>query len=105
MTTPDLSMYYGLFTYLEYGSYDDIDFRHALLEIKRLLSEKYGATNFRVKFLDLCILKHETKELDIEDREWIRYILHANEEPEPTHTSLLDELEELMANNCYPKRR
>lgn len=69
---------------------------HWLKEIRKALAEKYGETNFRVKFLAQCIIKSETHEFGVQDREWVRYILHAEYEPEDDHHNLLVELEEKM---------
>jgi hypothetical protein len=68
-----------------------------LKEIKKLLIEKYGGFDFRVKFLTICIMRAEQKEFDTQDKDWLRSILHAETEPE-LHTSLLEELEELDGN-------
>ena len=92
----DLSFYYGLFTYLGYGG-DVEDFNKHLGNIKKLLAKKYGDQDYRVKYMAKCILKTETHELETEDREWIRYILHAEDEPEnEQHQRLLAELKERM---------
>ena len=93
---PCFSLYYGLFTYLEFGSMEAEDLRVHLLEIKKLLAEKYGADDFRTKFLTLCILKNETHEVDSQDKDQVRYILHAECEPEDLHTVQLEDLKERM---------
>lgn len=67
-----------------------------LKEIKKALTEKYGELDYRVKFLNQCILKSETNEFDVQDREWVRYILHEETEPDDQHKRLLEELEEKM---------
>lgn len=95
MTDFDMGAYYGLFTYMEFGD-DPQDLDRHLKGIRKLLAEKYGNKNFRVKWLDLCIIKWETHELDTQDKEWIRYILHAECYPEDDHKILLDELKERM---------
>jgi hypothetical protein len=84
---------------------EDEDLQTHLLEIKKLLVEKYGESNFRVKFLTLILLKNETHEMDTQDREWVRYILHAECEPEDSHHSLMEELEELINEGIYLKKR
>lgn len=65
-----------------------------LKEIKKAFTEKYGETDYRVKFLSLCIIKSETGEFEVQDREWVRYILHAESEPADDHKGLLDELKD-----------
>lgn len=67
-----------------------------LKEIQKALSKKYGEADYRVKFLKICVMKSETNEFDIQDREWVRYILHEESEPDDQHKRLLRELEEKM---------
>jgi hypothetical protein len=93
---PDFSLYYGLFTYLEFGVIDAEELKKHLMSIKELLIAKYGKTDFRVKYLALCLMKTETHEFDSEAKDWVRYVLHAECEPEDPHTDLLEELREKM---------
>ena len=39
---------------------------------------------------------NETREFDSETKDWVRYILHAECDPEDPHASLLEELKEKM---------
>ena len=96
----DFSMYYAILTGDGMGNtvWSD-NLQEHLKNIKKLLVEKYGEQNYRVKFLSLCILKAETGEFEIEDREWVRYILHPEAEPDDAHAVLLEELEEKMSNS------
>lgn len=91
----EISMYYALMMSDGLGNtcFSDNQTRF-LKEIKAELQAKYGEKDYRVKFLSLCILKDETNELDIEDREWIRYILHEEVEPDDSHADLLEDLKE-----------
>jgi hypothetical protein len=66
--------------------------REFLAKIKSLLEQKYGTFDYKVKFLSICLIKNETSELDVEDKEWLRYILHAETEPNDDHADLLEEL-------------
>lgn len=93
-----LSDYYGLFTYIGFGgSIDQEQVQPIFRNIKKLLEKKYGKTDFRVKYLQQCLLKCETHEFEIEDREWIRYILHTEAEPEcKSHQNLLEDLKARM---------
>lgn len=92
-----LSDYYGLFTYIGFGgSIDQEQVKPILTNIKNLLEQKYGKDDFRVRYMRQCLLKCDTREFDVEDREWIRYILHAEAYPEDSHANLLEELKERM---------
>lgn len=93
---PCFSLYYGLFTYLEFGAMEAEELKKHLVSIKELLIAKYGKTDFRVKYLTLCIMKTETREFDSEEKDWVRYILHAECDPEDAHTDLLEDLREKM---------
>jgi hypothetical protein len=94
----DFGMYYALLCGDGYGNsiWSDNRLEH-LKGIKKLLIAKYGEQNYRVKYLTLCIIKEESGEFDIEEREWVRYILHPEAEPEDSHAVLLAELEEKMS--------
>lgn len=101
-TTEDftLSDYYGLFTYIGLGgSIDQEQVKPIFRNIKRLLEEKYGKEDFRVKYMQFCLLKCDTHEFDVEDREWIRYILHAEVDPNDSHESLLEDLKERIEHS------
>lgn len=93
----DLEMYYYLVVGDGLGNtlFSDNKSDH-LKNIKKLLVEKYGENDYRVKFISLCMLKAETNEFEIQDKEWVRYILHAECDPEDPHTSLLEELKERL---------
>jgi hypothetical protein len=93
----DLRMYYDLLCGDGMGNtvWSD-NLLQYLKDIKHILSKKYGEQNFRVKYLSLCIIKAETGEFEIEEREWVRYILHPEAEPQDSHNVLLEELEEQM---------
>jgi len=96
VVTPSFSLYYGLFTYLEYGAMEPQELTEHLEAIHNLLIKKYGEADFRVKYLRLCLLMNETREFDSETKDWVRYILHAECDPEDPHASLLEELKEKM---------
>ncbi len=67
-----------------------------LKEITKELTKKYGAEDFKTRFLQQCVIKSETNEFDIQDREWVRYILHEESEPDDSHKTLLEDLRERM---------
>ena len=93
----DLRWYYDLLCYDGMGNTTWSDhLQDNLKAIKKLLIAKYGEQNFRVKYLTLCILKAETGEFQIDEREWVRYILHPEAEPQDSHNVLLEDLEEQM---------
>lgn len=78
-----------------------------LKQTKDILIEIHGHDDFRVRFLLACIVKRETGELSTQDVEWIRYILHAEYEPEFPHTIQMEEIEQRMNETGtftkYPK--
>jgi hypothetical protein len=74
------------------------DQTHYLKETLKCLLSKYGSEDYRSRFLVQCVLKSETNELDTEDREWVRYILHQESEPDEQHQRLLSQLQERMKN-------
>jgi hypothetical protein len=93
----DLKMYYYLISGDGMGNsvWQD-NLQENLKNIRKLLTKKYGYQNYRVKYLSLCIIKAETGEFGIDEREWVRYILHPEAEPQDSHAVLLEELEEQM---------
>lgn len=101
----DLNMYYTLISGDGMGNTVWRDnLQEHLKNIKILLAQKYGEQNYRVKFLSLCILKAETGEFEIDDREWVRYILHPEAEPDESHNVLLADLEEKMKGSVQKSR-
>ncbi len=73
------------------------DKTHFLKEIQKALTEKYGTEDYKVRYLAQCVIKSETNEFGIQDKEWVRYILHQESEPDNQHESLLKDLEKRMA--------
>jgi len=76
--------------------------------IKDSLIELHSEKDFRVKYLKLCIMKEETHEFTSQDKDQLRYILHAEYEPEDPHETQLEELRQRMVKggfNYKPKRR
>jgi hypothetical protein len=99
MKKMDFGMYYAIICGDGYGNTVWSDNLVSNLKgIKKLLAGKYGEQNYRTRYLALCIIKAETGEFEIEEREWVRYILHPEAEPEDAHGVLLEELEERMKN-------
>lgn len=67
-----------------------------LKKTQKALTEKYGSQDYRTRFVVKCVIISETKELDIQDKEWVRYILHEESEPDGTHENLLADLKERL---------
>jgi hypothetical protein len=97
MPETDFDMLYALIMSNELGNtiWSNNE-RIYLLHTKKLLEQKYGANDFRTRYLKKCIILTETSELDIQDREWVRYILHQESEPDIQHENLLEDLKERM---------
>ena len=93
---PTLEFYYTLLSFAQYGQFIPEDLRVMLRNIKRLLAEKYGETDFRVKYLTQCIIKEETGEYGAQEKDWVRMILHVAVYPDDPHRIDMAEIKKRM---------
>jgi hypothetical protein len=93
---PTLDFYYTLLSWGQFGQFMPEDMRTMLINIKRLLAEKYGAMDFRTRYLALCIYKHECGEYGHQEKDWVRMILHVAVNPEDPHRLDMAEIKKRM---------
>jgi hypothetical protein len=82
---PSFDFYYLLLANMQFGQFLPEDMRTMLINIKRLLIEKYGDSDFRVRYIQLCIYKYECGEYGSQEKDWVRMILHVEFDPEDSH--------------------
>jgi hypothetical protein len=66
-----LSQFRGMGNSLWYDNLEEI-----LKNIQKLLKQTYPENDFRIKFLQILILKAETHEVEVEQEEALRALLH-----------------------------
>lgn len=93
---PTLEFYYNLLSWAQFGQFIPEDMRTMLINIKRLLIEKYGAMDFRVRYLALCIYKQECGEYGAQEKDWVRMILHVATDPTDPHRLDMAEIKKRM---------
>ena len=65
---------------------------------KEILLEKYPATDFRVRFVELCIVRDSQHRFTHQDQEQLRYVFHAEDYSQDDHRVQMEDLEERMNN-------
>jgi hypothetical protein len=105
---PTLDFYYTLLSWSQYGQFMPEDMRTMLINIKRLLTEKYGEKDFRVRYLGLCIIKYECGEYGSQEKDWVRMILHLAVDPSDPHrldmTDIKKRMDEIGDLNLYKSK-
>lgn len=86
----EMSTYRGMGNTLWYDYLEEI-----LKRISKLLSEKYPIDHYKMRFVNKLILKAPTHEIDVEDEEWLRSLLHNEVYPEE-RTESIDTLKMIM---------
>lgn len=69
-----------------------------LNEAKNILLMKYPETDFRIRFINICIVHDRENRFSMRDKEYLRYIFHDECEPEVSHKTLLDTLKDTIEN-------
>jgi hypothetical protein len=93
---PTLDFYYSLLSWAQYGQFIPETLRTMLINIKRLLTEKYGEADFRVRYLASCIIKEECGEYGSQEKDWVRMILHVAVYPSDPHKLDMTEIKKRM---------
>lgn len=73
----DFTQWRGLGNSMWYDNLEEI-----LKNVLKLLKQKYPDTDFRVKFLKALIIKSETHEIEVEQEEALRALLHYESYPD-----------------------
>lgn len=79
MLPPDFTLkdFYELSQYRGMGNTFWYDYLEEILKaIQKLLKQKYPENDFRVKFLQILIIRAETHEVEVEQEEALRALLH-----------------------------
>lgn len=80
--------------------YDNLE--EILKRINTLLKQKYSDNDFRILFLKKIILKAETHEVDVEEEEYLRSLLH-NEVFSSERDDTMETLQMLILSFEYQK--
>jgi hypothetical protein len=94
-----LKDYYEMSQYRGMGNdtwYDNLE--EILKSIHKLLKQKYPENDFRVKFLQHLIIRAETHEVDVEQEEALRALLHYETYP-IEHD--IEDIQTLCERFCY----